>query len=195
MNAVCVSTISSLAEDTKSTRSTPEKAVVSVSGRDLSPSVISILGSPANGRASAWVRTSALTGRLFRTNSRITADPATPLPAATSTVAFLIAYSLLPHVSQLVESHWRTARSSELDGDESGALWFILQHPGSAGFDAYESVPYIGRHNIRRREDMTSSVGRARRRTEATRLHILLALLLSRTQSTRACVTRRSGTS
>src|SRR5262245_33394397 len=102
MNAVCVSTIFSLADDTNRTRSPPERAGVSVSGRDISPSAISTLGNPANGRASAWLRTERPHGTLFRTNSRITADPATPLPAATSTVAFVIACSLLHHVPRLV---------------------------------------------------------------------------------------------
>src|SRR5262245_14420476 len=57
--------------------------------------------------------------------------------------------------------------SSELDGDESGALGFIVQRLRSAGFDSYESVPYIGRHKIRRRDAATSSVVQTPRRTKA----------------------------
>src|SRR5262245_52513193 len=58
-----------------------------------------------------------------------------------------------------------SAPTVSLSAAESGALWFIVQLPGSARFDAYESVQYIGPHNIRRRDDTASSVVHSRRRT------------------------------
>src|SRR5262245_8567120 len=121
MNAVCVFTICSLAEEINRTRPTPERAAVSVSGRDRSPSVISTVGNAANARALARLLTSALTGRLFRTNSRITADPATPLPAATSTVSFVMACSLLPHVPARFVAENICDRLHERDGTAPNA--------------------------------------------------------------------------
>src|SRR4029450_6140006 len=86
MNRDCRSAMCRSEEEINSTRSTPESASSSVCGRDRSPSTTCTVGNAWKACAFARLLTSALTGYPFRTNSRITADPATPVAPVTRIV-------------------------------------------------------------------------------------------------------------
>src|SRR6266545_1259727 len=86
MNVHCVSSIWGPALEIMRTRSTPSSAGPSVSGRIMSPSTRSTVGTASNACALARLLTNALTDSLCRANLRITADPGRPVAPVTKMV-------------------------------------------------------------------------------------------------------------
>src|SRR5262245_8981173 len=95
-NADCVRTIWSSEEEITRTRSTPESALVRVSGRVMSPSTSSTPGKLAKARALGRSRTSARTGTCSRANSRMTAEPAWPFAPVTRIISDNLLLLTLP---------------------------------------------------------------------------------------------------